>query len=103
MRAILALSPFEYDGFLKEIFYKKRFDDLGNLSGHNLGNLFLILAQQYSGSYISAIRALEQAVGARGQVFPATLEQTDLVGELSAGEIIVGEHEAPRQYSSKSA
>ena len=96
MRAILALSPFEYDGFLKEIFYKKRFDDLGNLSGHNLGNLFLILAQQYSGSYISAIRALEQAVGARGQVFPATLEQTDLVGELSAGEIIVGEHALDR-------
>ncbi len=96
MRAILALSPFEYDGFLKEIFYKKRFDDAGSLTGHNLGNLFLILAQQYAGSYIAAIRALEQAVSARGRVYPATLEQTDLVGELSSGEIIVGEHALDR-------
>ena len=90
MRATLALSSYGYS-ILKNIFYRKRFSGVGKLDNHNLGNLFLTLAGKYAGDLVSAVRALEQAIGAVGHVYPATLEQTDLVVELSNGEIVKGE------------
>lgn len=92
MRAVLSLSVYDYK-LLKNIFFRKRFSECGKLEEHNLGNLFLVLAAKYAGDYVSAIRALEQAVDAVGRVYPATLDQTDLVIGLSNGEIVRGEAE----------
>ncbi len=100
MRAILAMSPYDYQT-LKKIFHKNRFTVAGKLADHNLGNLFLVLAEKYSGDYMLAIKALEQALEACGQVYPVTLEQTDLVVELSNGDIIEGEHEIDRPHYGK--
>lgn len=95
MRAILALSPYDYQ-ILRDIFYKPRFEDAGKLNGHNLGNMFLTLAQQYAGDQRDALVALHQAVGAVGQVYPVTVLESDLAVDLESGERIVGEHEIDR-------
>ena len=88
LRAVLALSPFGYRTLLRPLFYKRRFEGLGKLDGHNLGNLILTLCTEYCGDFISSIRALEQAVESYGTVHPSTLLQNDLVVELSDGSVI---------------
>ncbi len=90
MRAVLALSRYEYP-LLKKIFYTNRFDSVDKLNKHNLGNIFLTLATKYTGELISAVRALEQSVEAQGKIYPATLESSDLVAELTNGQQIFSE------------
>ena len=87
LRAILSLSIYDYQS-LKKIFYKPRFKNIGKLNNHNLGNLFLTLAGQFSGNFIYALEALSQSVEAQGRVYPVTLENTSLVAELDNGKII---------------
>lgn len=90
LRAVLALSKYDYN-FLKKIFYNIRFSEVGKLNEHNLGNLFLVLTQQLSGSWTDSITALEQAVEAEGKIMPTTLDNTNLVAELNDGLKIKGE------------
>jgi len=87
MRAVLALSKYDYSD-LRRIFYAPRFKGLGKLDGHNLGNLFLVLAAHYSGDFLSGLQALSQSVEAVGKVLPVTLGSVDLVAELTNGKII---------------
>ena len=103
LRAILAMSKYDYD-ILKSIFYSVRFGNVHTkLDTHNLGNLFLALAGEYSGhSMLAAIRAMEQSVEACGIVHPAALESGNLVAELADGSIVRGEHEIDRQGIDKS-
>ncbi len=91
LRAILAMSPYDYP-VLKSIFYKNRFSVPGKLYKHDLGNIFLVLAEKYSGNYLQALQFLEEAVEAVGHVYPATLDKVDLVAELENGQIIFGEN-----------
>ncbi len=95
LRAVLALSSQDYRT-LKHIFYGKRFDGVGKLDKHNLGNLFLVFAEQYDGSFMHALRALEQSLDAVGHAHPMTLEQSDLCVEMTDGTIVCGEHEIDR-------
>ncbi|HSR89347.1 MAG TPA: gluconeogenesis factor YvcK family protein [Candidatus Udaeobacter sp.] len=87
MRAVLSLSKYDYK-MLRQIFYKPRFKNTGKLDSHNLGNLFLTLTSQYSKNFLYALEALAQSVEAQGKVYPATLENSDLVAELENGDII---------------
>lgn len=87
LRAVLAMSKYDYP-LLKQIFYTNRFNNSDKLDKHNLGNLFLVLASEYGGDYLKAIRALEQSVEAVGKVFPATWEKTHLEVRLDNGKII---------------
>lgn len=96
MRAVLAMSGAHDYETLKTIFYKKRFSGLDKLDNHNLGNLFLVLAAQYGGDYVKAIRALEQSVEAVGKVYPSTLDNTHLMAELENGEMVRTEAEIDR-------
>lgn len=97
LRAVLAMSKsYDYDTFLKPLFYKSRFQGLEKLNGHNLGNLFLVLIAQYSGNFVAGIRALEQVVGAVGKVYPSTIDKTNLVAELENGEKVFTEAEIDR-------
>ncbi|MFA6548200.1 MAG: gluconeogenesis factor YvcK family protein [Candidatus Magasanikbacteria bacterium] len=95
MRAVLALSVYDYP-ILKKIFYRNRFSVSGKLNKHNLGNLFLSLSSQYGGSFLKAIRALEESVEAVGTVYPATLKTNDLVAELINGKVIKTEAKIDR-------
>ena len=87
MRAILAMSVYDYP-MLKDIFYRPRFTGAGKLDSHNLGNLFLSLSAKYCGNFIYALDALAQSIKAVGKVYPVTLHETDLVAELTNGDII---------------
>lgn len=90
LRAVLSLSPYDYLT-LKKIFHKNRFSENEKLSGHNLGNLFLTLVGEYTGDFVSGVRALEQAVEAVGHVYPNTIDKTDLVAEYNDGSVVKGE------------
>lgn len=103
LRAVLASSIYGYKQVLKPLFYGRRFQDVGKLSDHNLGNLFLTFSDQYSGDFLYGIRALEQAVGATATVFPSTLKSNDLVVKLSNGETVKGEEEIDRPTYERSA
>ena len=87
MRAVLALSKHDYI-LLRQIFYRPRFNGLGKLDGHNLGNLFLVLADKYGEDFMKAVRALEQSVEAIGHAFPVTLDKADLCVRLNNGQVI---------------
>ncbi len=96
MRAVLSLSKYDYQS-LRKIFYQPRFSaqggsalggSVGKLESHNLGNLFLVLASQHSGSFLHAVEALSQSVEAKGRVYPVTLENINLVAELENGKVI---------------
>lgn len=87
MRAILALSKHDFP-LLRKIFYGNRFLEVGKLSGHNLGNLFLSLAAGYEKDFMAVVRALEQSVETVGKVYPATLSACNLAVELNNGKII---------------
>jgi len=95
LRAVLAMSPYDYK-LLRKIFNKTRFEGVGKLDGHNLGNLFLVLGEKYAGDWATSVHALGQAVEAIGNVYPVTIEKSDLCVELSNGDILIGEHEIDR-------
>jgi uncharacterized cofD-like protein len=102
MRATLALSKHKYHDFLKPMFYKTRFEGVGKLDGHNIGNLFLILASQYAGSLPDAISALHQSLECLGNAYPVTLERCDLIAELTDGTEVRSEDELDRPKYNRS-
>lgn len=102
LRAVLAMSVYDYK-ILKVMFNRIRFKDVGKLDDHNLGNLFLVLAEKYSGDYVQAVRALEQAVQAVGKVYPVTLDRTDLIAGLEDGQTIKTEAAIDRPSKNQSS
>ncbi|MBI4117818.1 MAG: YvcK family protein [Parcubacteria group bacterium] len=92
LRAILALSPYDHS-LLKEIFYSRRFQDVGKLSKHNIGNLFLALAERYGGDIMKAVNAMEQSLGCVGKVYPNAVRTTNIKAIYSDDEEVLGEHE----------
>jgi len=87
LRAVLALSKYDYR-ILKKIFHTNRFSMSGKLDKHNLGNIFLTLATQYSGDFLKTVQALSESVEALGQVLPNTMHPNDLVAKLNNGKKI---------------
>ena len=87
MRSVLALSRYNYR-LLKKIFYTTRFEGAEKLGGHNIGNLFLSLSASHGGNFMDAVKAFGQGLAVVGQSYPSTLDSTDLVAELSNGEIV---------------
>jgi uncharacterized cofD-like protein len=61
------------------------------LDGHAVGNLMLAALAQMTGNFGEAIDELARLLKARGAVFPSTLEDVTLRGELESGEVIDGE------------
>jgi uncharacterized cofD-like protein len=96
LRAVLALSEYDFD-IIKEIFYQQRYSEVGKLSDHNLGNLFLVLAgHYYSNDVMHAISALQQSIKSIGAVSPVSVEPVNLCAEMEDGEIFIGEHNIDR-------
>jgi uncharacterized cofD-like protein len=61
------------------------------LDGHAVGNLVLAALAQMTGNFAEAVEELRRLLKARGCVFPSTLEDVTLRGELESGELIDGE------------
>ena len=61
------------------------------LDGHAMGNLMLAALAQMTGNFAEAVEEMRRLLKARGCVFPSTLENVTLRGELESGEFIEGE------------
>lgn len=89
-RALVALSSEEKALTLRRLF-SYRFDKLGSLYGHNFGNLFLTALSDILGGEDKAISEAGKLLGIKGQVFPVTLEDTQLLARYESGKEILGE------------
>jgi uncharacterized cofD-like protein len=88
MKCVLALSP-NREGL--EEFLKYRFEKNSKLRGHSLGNLLLLILNQYSGNFVKGVEALSEALQIRGKVIPVSKVSADIVATLEDGEEIFGE------------
>ncbi len=71
--------------------FQYRFQSGGELSGHSFGNLFLTALQSVTGDFLEAIRVSSEVLAIKGRIFPATMEDVDLLAELEDGRVIRGE------------
>ena len=67
--------------------FKYRFDFARN---HTLGNLMLSALENATGSFPEAIKICGQLLGARGHVYPSTLNNVTLCAETRDGRILRG-------------
>ncbi|KAH9086511.1 hypothetical protein LEN26_020069 [Aphanomyces euteiches] len=68
-----------------------RFQD-NYLEGASLGNLLLAaLTEIHDGSFDKAVASISEILNIRGQVLPATLDQSELCARLEDGSVVVSE------------
>ncbi|MCR5448700.1 MAG: uridine diphosphate-N-acetylglucosamine-binding protein YvcK [Solobacterium sp.] len=76
-----------------------RFDDPDgseeDVHGHNLGNLILTALTQQSGSFLEAVRTIEQVLNVRGKIIPATTQVITLLALMEDDVIVKGEANIP--------
>lgn len=101
LRGMLAMSKYDYYT-LRQIFYERRFAQPGKLEKHNLGNIFLTLATQYSGNVVETIKGFQQSLECQGVVHPVTLDAAELCAQFKNGEIVCGEDTIDRPTSKNS-
>lgn len=69
-----------------------RFDTSSDLNGHAVGNLLLAALCNITGNLSSGIKSLSKVLNLKGKVLPLTEDNCTLVGKMSDGKIIEGEH-----------
>lgn len=69
---------------------------VGELAGHNLGNLLIAAMNDLAGGFHQAIRGMSRVLAVRGQVLPSTLENISLGAEYSDGAVVFGESNIPK-------
>lgn len=88
-RVLVALS--ETEPLVMELF-NYRFNTTSDLDGHTVGNLLLTASSEITGNLSDGIEALSKVFNLKGKVVPLTEENVVLMGEMSDGSIIEGEH-----------
>ena len=88
-KVIVALS--ETEPLVEELF-DYRFETGSGLNGHTVGNLLLTASSNITGNLSDGIEALSKILKLKGKVVPLTEDNVHLVGKMSDGEIIEGEH-----------
>jgi uncharacterized cofD-like protein len=69
-----------------------RFKTTSDLNGHTVGNLLLTAATNVTGSVSRGIESLSKVLNLQGKVLPLTEDNVTLVGHMTDGSIIEGEH-----------
>lgn len=69
-----------------------RFSTTSDLDGHTVGNLILTAITNITGNMSEGITALSKVFNLKGKVIPLTEDNVILMGKMSDGEIIEGEH-----------
>lgn len=87
----LAKDTDENSNILRELFLY-RFDRGVGLSGHTLGNLFLVALTDILGSEASAIHMASKVLATCGEVIPVTTDAVHLVAEYDNGTVMQSEH-----------
>lgn len=88
-RVIVSLSETEP---LFEELLNYRFETTSDLNGHTVGNLLLTALANVTGNMQEGIETIGKVLKIKGKVLPFTLESPTLVGKMTDGSIIKGEH-----------
>lgn len=88
-QVIVALSETEP---LVEKLLNYRFKTTSDLNGHTVGNLLLAAVNNMTGSMSVGIKSLSKILNLKGKVIPLTEDNVTLMGEMTDGSIIEGEH-----------
>lgn len=88
-KVLVALSETEP---LVEKLFNYRFKTTSDLNGHTVGNLLLTAVQEIAGNLSDGIEALSKILNLKGKVVPLTEDNVTLIGEMSDGAIVEGEH-----------
>lgn len=92
-QCLVALAENQEEELILRRLFSYRFDkgETG-LKGHNFGNLFLTVVRDILNDDLEAIRTVQKLLNIKGNVYPVTLENTQLVAEYENGQKLVGEH-----------
>lgn len=85
---MVALS--EDSNLLSQLF-QHRFRGIGDLGGHNFGNLFLAALSEITGDFAEAVRLSSEILASKGHIYPATMADVRLAAELADGSTVRGE------------
>lgn len=85
---MIALSE---DSTLLSRLFKHRFRGDGALGGHSFGNLFLAALTEVTGDFVEAVRLSSEVLASKGHIYPATINDVQLVAELEDGTVAQGE------------
>ncbi len=88
-RVIASLSETEP---LFEKLLEYRFNTTSDLNGHTIGNLLLTALCNITGNMSDGIESLSKVLNLKGKVLPLTEDNVILMGEMSDGSIVEGEH-----------
>lgn len=85
---MVALSE---DSNLLSKLFQHRFGGMGDLGGHNFGNLFLAALSEITGDFAEAVKLSSEILASKGHIYPATVSDVRLAAELFDGSVIRGE------------
>ncbi len=88
-KVIAALSETEP---LFENLLEYRFNTTSDLNGHTVGNLLLAALCNITGNMSDGIESLSKVLNLKGKVLPLTEDNVILMGKMSDGSIVEGEH-----------
>lgn len=88
-QVIVALSETEP---LIEKLFNYRFLTSSDLNNHAVGNLLLAALTNITGNMSDGIESLSKVLNLKGKVLPLTEDNVTLMGKMSDGSIIEGEH-----------
>jgi uncharacterized cofD-like protein len=71
--------------------FQFRFQESGELEGHNFGNLFILAMLKVTGDFEKAIKESSKILAVRGRVVPSTLKRVVLVAHHKDGTKTEGE------------
>lgn len=69
-----------------------RFNTTSDLNGHTVGNLFLTALADITGNISDGISAISKVLNLKGRVLPLTEDCVTLIGKMTDGKIVKGEH-----------
>ncbi len=81
---------------LRELFTYRY--DVGTMTGHTFGNLFLSTLEKITGSLEEAIKQAGKILNVRGRIYPVTLSQHHLEVTMPNGEVVHGEGVIDNRY-----
>lgn len=88
-RVLISLAEIEP---LVENVLDYRFTTNSELNGHTVGNLLLTAITNITGNMSDGIEAIGSVLNLKGKVLPLTEDNVVLMGKMSDGKIIEGEH-----------
>ena len=76
---------------LMQSLFQHRFEGLGELKGHSLGNLIVAAMFEMTGDFDKAVREVSKVLAIRGRVLPSTTDNITLCADLQDGTTACGQ------------